>query len=588
MGRRRRRRAAADALLVEDDGSVVEWVPFVDGQPIPVADLNVDVDDSSVEERLDGPSAEPSASTGRSRRDIDKPALGKSNLQKLEDFVADEKVWSIIEPLIEAHRGFVASRAAGCEPEYNIADIIVFEVASWVFGTYLGVHNNLYLDPKNWQRLVDAAAAAFPDNPNRRLSARGPSRWQHGRACKNFLNGGALGAMYDLYQHAAAGAGDEIGMFDPGRSGFDDTRGSFSRPDKGQFMGGDLTWIAARYNRHRSNAYDPRTGRTRRHDPDADYYHNNKGERMKTPGRGLVLLSGRNPYPNERIVYGFCFKPRKGDPAIAGRNDADLCADMFIDLLDKFPGLDERVHGLVYDGAADSEAVDRVLRRGKHAVVPTRRTSKGRHAAANLGAYDFKTATGAVSRHTVYAIAGSAVVVFPGADGDEAYVPLDCKQRKRVARKDGHTLYGVFEMPDLAPVPATLVGAQAIIPFNSTRTEINAKPHKRRTRALRSIAESDPRCARIRGLRPDLESLNSHIKRLLPFGDPVRLRTSQHDRSDLNFLTYCMLQLSAARTAYHERTSQAHGSPPTPLRPSAGPAGPQRLPAGDEPVPKAA
>ncbi len=284
---------------------------------------------------------------------------------------------------------------------------MLFEAASWVYKTFLGAHNNLYRDPKNWQRLVDAVEEAYPDDPNRRLSANAPSRYQHMRARKRFLNG-------------------------------------------------------------------------------------------------------------------------------------DVCGDRYIDLLDKFPALDALVHGLVYDGAADSELVDRILNRGKHPVVPTSKTSAGNHAAANLGAYNFKTTTGAISYHTVIAIAGSAVVVFPDVNGDACYVPLDCKQRKRVARKDGYTIYGLFEMPDNALVPTPLIGAQAIIPFNSTHTEINAKPHKRRTRASRSIAPSDPRYARIRGLRPDVESTNSHIKDLLPF-KPARLRTSQHDHSRLNILTYCIL-----------------------------------------------
>ncbi len=279
--------------------------------------------------------------------------------------------------------------------------------------------------------------------------------------------------------------------------------------------------------------------------------------------------------------------PRKGDPAVAGRNDADICADMFIDLLDEFPALDARVHGLVYDGIADSELVDRLHHRGKHAVVPPRKTSNGNYAAANLGAYNFKTTNGAISRHTVTAIAGSAVVVFVDGSGDEYYVPLICTHRKPVARKHGYTIYGRFEMTDNELVPEPLVGAEALIPFNSTQVEIDAKPHRRRTRAFRTIPESDPRCARIRGLRPDIESLNNHIKSHLPH-KPARLRTSDDDSSRLNVVTYRMLQLTAAKVAYDERTAANSGQPPTPRQPRAGPGSAQRLPAGDEPVPKAA
>ena len=593
MGNRRRSRrsaAAAPPAAVDDavakDDNVVEFVPFADGQPIRVADLNVDVDDTSVEERLDGPSPESSASASGSSRDINDPAEGKSYLQKLEQFATSDEVWRIVEPVMDAHRVFVASRNGGCEPEYHIMDIMVFEAASWVYRTFLGAHNNLYKDLKNWQRLADATQEAFPDDPNRRLSARPPSRYQHIRARKNFLNGDVLDALRDTYRAAAVDTSIEMGIFDPKRSRFDDGAGSFSRPDKCQIMAGDLTWASARYKRHRSSAYDPRTGKVRRHDPDADYYHDNKGRRSGSPGRGLVFLTGRNPYPNERIVFDYFIMPRKDDPAIKGRNDADICTDMFLDLLDAYEVLDERVHGLTYDGAADSEVVDRIHDRGKHALVPPRKTSKGNYAAANLGAYDFKTKDGAISRHTVTAIAGTAAVVFVNVAGDDFYVPLDCTQRKPVARKDRYTIYGRFEMPDNELVPEPLVGAHTLIPFNSTQTERDAKPHKRRTRALRTIAASDPRCARIRNARVDVESLNSHIKNLLPY-KPSRLRTSQNDDSNLNILTYCILQLTAAKTAYDERTARAGGQSLTPRQPRAGPGSTQRLPAGDEPVPKA-
>ena len=575
MAKRRRHRRHADTETAAADDTVVEFVPFADGQPIRVADLNIDVDDTSLQERVDGPSATPSSSGG-SARDINDPAEGKSNLQKLEQFVTSDEVWRIVEPVMDAHREFVASRNGGCEPEYTIMDIMVFEAASWVYKTFLRAHNNLYKDLKNWQRLVEAVEEAYPDNPNRRLWATPPSRYQHIRARKNFLNGEQIDAARDTYQTVAVDTALDMGMFDP-------KSGTFSRPDKRQFLTGDQTRVPARYKRHRSNAFDPRTGKVRRHDPDADYYHDNQGKRSGSPGRGLVLLSGRNPYANERIIFDDRFMPRKGDPAIAGRNDADICADMFIDLLDKFPVLDARVHGLVYDGAADSELVDRLHNRAKHAVVPPRKTSKGNYAAANLGAYNFTTTTSAVSRHTVTAIAGSAVVVFVDGSGDEYYVPLVCTHRKPVARKDGYTICGRFEMPDHELVPEPLLGAQALIPFNSTQAEIDAKPHRRRTRAFRTIPESDPRCARIRGLRPDVESLNSHIKDLLPY-KPARLRTSDDDSSRLNALTYRMLQLTAAKTAYNERTQVNTIRPPPRPPPRAWLSSAQQLPTGDEPV----
>ena len=178
-------------------------------------------------------------------------------------------------------------------------------------------------------------------------------------------------------------------------------------------------------------------------------------------------------------------------------------------------------------------------------------------------------------------------MVLPDGDGDDFYVPLDCPQVKPVQRKKSYTIYGLFAMPDLDIVPPHLVGARTLIRLNSTPEERSATPHRRRTRAVRTISAADPRCPEIRGLRPDLESLNSHIKNLLPYKS-ARLRTSQHDDSILNILTYCFLQLTAAKAAYDQRTAPNSGQPPTPLHPRAGPGRVQRLPSGDEPVPKAA
>ena len=174
---------------------------------------------------------------------------------------------------------------------------MVFEAASWVYRTFLGAHNNLYKDPKNWQRLADATQEAFPHNRSRRLSGRAPSRFQHIRARRRFLNGDVLDALRDTYRAATVDTSIEMGIFDPKRSRFDDGAGSFSRPDRRQIMAGDLTWASARYKRHRSNAYDPKTGKVRRHDPDADYYHDNQGKRSGSPGRGPRVLDRPQPVP---------------------------------------------------------------------------------------------------------------------------------------------------------------------------------------------------------------------------------------------------------------------------------------------------
>ncbi len=91
-------------------------------------------------------------------------------------------------------------------------------------------------------------------------------------------------------------------------------------------------------------------------------------------------------------------------------------------------------------------------------------------------------------------------------------------------------------LPRESGVPPHLTGASTWIRNNSTPRE--ARIRKRRTRALRAIAESDPDFDRLFGLREDTESTNSHFKSILPNG---RARTVWKHRRKLNLIAFQLL-----------------------------------------------
>lgn len=536
---------------------------FANSKSVPEAELNLRVGDMSVQERQDGPAFEPSPYSSRNTRDATGPRLELSNLEILELFLHHDGIWTMLEEVGAIVEADAPASRAGRKRESGVIDIVLFDLGSWVYGSWQKTHNNLN-DPKNWERLVKATEEAWPDHPLRRLSPKPPTRSKHYRARGSYLSGDLFETMREKFRAVVAKAAVEMGMFDP-------KSGSFTRPAKSQIVQGDATWMPAASKIHRSKAYDPRTGRTRRHDPNADYYHDRKDKKHRTgPGRTLVKIMAHNSHPQERLIIDAEFMPPDAHPARKGRNDADFAAAMLLRFIEENPNETQGCYGLAYDMAGDSGVKDLLQDHGLHGVIKVPRSSSGGYGSVILGKHDFTAVDGSSFPRTVYAADGSACVRYVDANGTGVFVELQRMQTKRNRLKSSTLIYSRYKIPDEPVVDQAHVGATTWVRHNSTREERQAKPHRRRTRALSTIAESEP-AFKVHGARQTTESSNSDIKSRL---SEKRLRTYTDSDQRLNVLTYQMLWLVTAQAAYRRRTT---GSP-----------SPQRLPAGEEPIPLAA
>ena len=522
-----------------------ESVPFSDGNPIEAAVLYKLLGDSGDEERVDGPKPADSPSSSGGKRDIEANPDERSHLQQLEDLVASEFLWELIEKLEEFHNTRRPAHRRGRKRGYNLMDIQILETGTHLYDNPSDVQRNLRNDRKNWKRLRRAAKKAFPNNKSRRLSKTAPSRHQVYRACRDYFSGDALAEFRRWYRRTAVQIAKDIGIFDP-------KAGSWTHPHKSQSMVGDMTWMRGATQFHRDKPFIPGTGKARRFDPHADYHHTSDGKPTKVPGRELVMLSCRTGYGNERIPTDAEFMPRKKSPLRKGRNEADQSLDMLERLLDETRDLlCGGMKCFIHDMAIDSEALDRALNDRLLPIAKTPKLAEGKYRHDNLGPHKFTTPSGRTETHDAKTCNGSVWVLLPNSRGKEVAVPL---QRAHfywgTEGKERSIAYCEVAIPHHPDVPASLRGATTVVRLNSTDEEIHNTPHTRRTRSLRPIPEADPDF-KIYGGREDIESLFSDLKR----HTRGKLCSIDEDRNLFNIFSYMILRLSRSLNAYHKRTA---------------------------------
>ena len=455
-------------------------------------------------------------------RHIRRITRADSLMQQLEAIVESDVMWGLVEQLEAFHH----SRGnSGPRRQYTLMDILVTSVAAQLCGgdraAVLEVN-----DPGTWERLCDATAAAFPNDPSRRLSPRAPSRQQMFRARRNHFSGDALQVLKRGLRAAAVRAAADLGAFDP-------LAGTGTRPDESQCIVGDMTWIPARVSHGKG--------------PNKRYFSADelgKGLRQVV-GRELVALSCRGPNGSKFIILDADLVERGMSGTAC--NDADRAAAMLRRLLEEHsdtlaPGL----HGLVYDMAMTSETFDQVLDMGVLPITKVPRSRGGGHRSVNLGTCLFTGADGTQHDHEVVTINGAPAVVLTDSGGDEVTVPLHRNQIRWVNSQSRHVAYGHYAMPDTPPVPTHLRGASTVIRHNSLDNEIASR--KRRTRALRAIPEGDADFDRLYGIREDVESVFAGLK-----SGAGRLHGSRDH--DFQVVVYRMLSIVRAIAARH-----THGS----------------------------
>ena len=261
--------------------------------------------------------------------------------QQLEMIVESDVVGDLAEQL----EAFYQSRGhAGSRHQYTFMDILVTSAAAQLCGSDREAIRELD-DPSMWERLRNAAAAAFPGDSSRRLSSRAPSCAQLYGARRNHFSGDALDVLKQGVRAAAVKAAVDLGAFDP-------SAGTWTDPDESQCVVGDATWI-------------PVSGPHSEKGPKKRYLSAGDSGTGPRPaaGRELVVLSCHGSDGSEPIVLDADLGEGVGSGA--GRNDADRAAAMLRRLLEEHgdtlrPGL----RGLVYDTAMTSDTADQVLEMG--------------------------------------------------------------------------------------------------------------------------------------------------------------------------------------------------------------------------------
>ena len=444
--------------------------------------------------------------------------------QQLEMIVESDVVGDLVEQL----EAFYQSRGhAGSRHQYTFMDILVTSAAAQLCGSDREAIRELD-DPSMWERLRNAAAAAFPGDSSRRLSPRAPSRFQLYSARRRHFSGDALDMLKQGVRAAAVRAAADLGAFDP-------SAGTWTDPDQSQCVAGDATWI---------RVSDPHgKGPKKRYLSAGD---SGKGPRPAAE-RELVVLSCRGSDGSEPIMLDADLD--QGIGSGPGRNDADQAAAILRRLLDEHsdtmrPGL----RGLVYDAAMTSDTVDQVLEMGVLPITRVPRSRGGGYLSVNLGTCAFTGTDGTQHDHDVVAINGSPAVVLTDSDGHEITVPLHRKQIRWENSRSRHVAYGHYAMPSTPPVPADLRGASTVIRLNSLDSE--ARSRKRRTRALRAIPEGDAGVGHLYGIRKDVEAIFADIKR-----GAGRLRGSRDP--DFQLVVCQMLSIARAVAARHTHRKAA-------------------------------
>ena len=530
---------------------------FEDLQPVAVDEVAAIVGDGSAAERLDGPKSKSSRSRKTNRRKKGdkgrttpkKPAPKKvkgekfrpSDRQWLQLVACFKPLWKLglqFEELIDPPS--CRLRRGGRPRKYRTPDVLLFEVAGWKFGSYEWVSDN-FADLDVWNELRDAVAAAYPNDPEMRLSKTPMNRSRHYRFRDKYLCDHLLQTAHDIIDAAAVRAGQQMGILELGI-------GSLSSPDPRSFVSADGCWLPALTKLTVHDAVDPETGEiVRRYDLDAIPYHTNDGEYAESPGFLMVMVQGRTAYTGERIVFSTNLK--SGKNKAMPRNDATIAVDSILELIEKFPYFREGLRGVVYDMALSLADFDRLLDAGLIPVSKVRLTKSGKVAVENLGEETFTLRDGNKVARIISAVNGTPCLTFVDRSGKDFYMPLKLNKVKKEQRKKRPQISTHWSIPDNPLVPVNLRGAKARV--RHTRTTSERIAGKSRSRALRIFPESDHRFGDIFGLRQDSESTNSdHKNRLWN----KRCRTLRHESVEFNHIGYQMHVLITALVAYHNRT----------------------------------
>ena len=500
---------------------------FPDGMPRPVADVGTVVDDTSEQERVDGQKG--LSLVGKpSGRDVKGEPVDWSYTQRLQAAATSQTFWDRVEylkaalPPREDERGRVR--------EHSIADWLLGWTAADIFGNERAAFRQLQ-DPQTMLWIHLALLKAWPDDEERRLSLRAISRDQFQYFKRTHLSDEMLDGLVEIGMQSACEAALQIGLFDP-------SAGTLTNPDTTRAIIGDASWL-----RTMCDIISPTESNRSKYDADAVYYH--RADNRPARGHQIVFSSARNPRRQQRVVFFAEVKPRD-------ITEDDLFYEQVVRVQDHSPEIAEGLLVAGYDMAMDSETHDRFLDRGilPHSKVP--RTKGGRPASVNLGPHELTRTDGSHTTMVVTAVDGAHCLTITDGTGADWYVPLTLKKIIRRLSGNRTLFYKEMEVPDSELAPEELVGATTSVVLNSKPEEIEARPHRRRTRSSRAWAEDTCEQARkFDGLRQDSESNISTYKRSKPLD---RSRSTSAAGLQLDLLAYQHNTAITAVVAHHDHT----------------------------------
>jgi hypothetical protein len=495
-------------------------------EPIPIRLLNAKPGDFSVEDRLDGPTGSAGIRPGRKRPS--KPASpGMSDPQRCQAAAAWRGLWELAE-LIEARD--VERPRTGRPRQYITADIILFNILNSIFRSARATER-FVRDQAQWRLLCEATQEAWPDHPQRRLSARGPSRGQFAAfRTQHVEDDGDLAEIAERFEALSIEIAEAMGICDS-------SKGSWTEPAGENMVSSDGTWVPSLYNSSSPDYVDPSTGEIIpiRHDPDATAYRDNS----QANGNMLVTLIARNPHHNERVILSLDYKPH------SKMSDATVATNIALRIFPQLPGM----QGFVYDMALYPTDYDRLLSAGLLPISKVQRTSSSKVPSFNLNEHDFALTDGTKKSLVIHAVDGTPRVEMLIGDELQSVGLVRVRTTRSRNRTGTYRFYGTWQIPNLPGIPRKLRKATTQIRHNSTTDEI--ADNTPRTRALRVIPETDDSFSRLFGLREDSESMHHHLKMTFLNG---RARSVGRHRQLFDFHGYQAHVAITALLAWHHRT----------------------------------
>ena len=281
---------------------------------------------------------------------------------------------------------------------HTVFEAFLLKAAAPIFCGYRAVGRK-FQDLQNWRRFRAAVKRAYPNHPNRRLSPRPITHSQYHYFRENHMREEDLGPIDGIATGGCLEASLDMGMLDS-------AKGSVTHPHPTQMLIGDGTRIKCRYKHGAEGSYDPDGNQVRHYDPDAVQYHDKEYRHKGTAfGQNLVLLIGRNPHRNERIITDADF--------VTDQPEGTTFANMILDVMSKHPEVTKGLRGITFDMGLHPKDIDRLMDAGLITLVKVPRAKGQKPKTIGLGAHDFTHPhTGQTFTLTVTAVDGTPCITL--------------------------------------------------------------------------------------------------------------------------------------------------------------------------------